>query len=192
MSSRKIVIGLDFDGVVAYNPVRILRPLVVFVKKYFFGQTKTHFFIPTSSLEKSVWSTIFYASLFPAPGRELLEKLVRSNRIEAHLVTARFDFMKDHLYRWLDQRGMKDLFTTITVNVKNQQPHEFKARLIRQKKFDYFIEDNLDIVRYQAGKSRTTMCWIYNIFDRNVSYPHKFPYLQKALEHIVALDTFKA
>lgn len=185
MTSGKIVIGLDFDGVVAYNPIRILRLPVVLAKRYILRETKTHFFVPKTPLQKRLWALIFEASIFPALGCAQLATLVADGAVEAHLVTARFDFMKDHLYRWLEKEHMKQLFTSISVNTKNEQPHIYKARIVKEKKFDYFVEDNLDIVRYLDGKTKTKIFWIYNIFDRHIVYKHKFPFLKKALAYLL-------
>jgi len=51
-------------------------------------------------------------------------------------------------------------------------------------KFDYYIEDNWDIVNSLNGKTRTKLFWIYNILDRGRKYSFKFPYLKLALEQI--------
>ena len=56
--------------------------------------------------------------------------------------------------------------------------------LYKRKKFDYFIEDNLDIVTHVAPVSKTKVLWIYNILDRRNPYTLKYPYLKKALEQI--------
>ena len=189
---KKIIkVGVDFDGVLAYNPFRIARSPVVYVKRKLFGVKKTQFFIPTTGLEKFIWTILHESSVFPAIGTGLLRDLVESNHIEAHLVTARYSFLQQSLYRWLDRHNMRKLFTSISINEKDEQPHLYKARVISEKQFDYFIEDNLDIVTHLLGKGKrqkekgTTVLWIYNILDRAHPYPYKYPYLKKALEAII-------
>lgn len=182
---KKIIVGLDFDGVVAYSPLRLLRLPVALVKHYIFGIRTTHFWIPKTPLEKQAWSIAFSTSVFPARGTALLRQLVADEVIEAHLVTARFSFMHEYLIRWLVRRGMRQVFASVTLNKKNEQPHRFKERVIAAKRFDYFIEDNLDIVQFLAGRTRTNIFWIYNLLDRHTPYPNKFPYLEKALREIV-------
>ena len=185
--------GLDFDGVVAYNPIRILRLPVALAKQYFLRKTTTHFFVPKSAVTRFIWAGIFESSIFPARGSALLAQFVREKRIEAHLVTARFSFMRNHLYRWLRVWGMEEIFTTITTNDADEQPHLFKARVVAEKKFDVYIEDNWDIVAHLNSKNLSTQVyWIYNILDRSRKYQYKYPYVLKALEHIVALKKIKA
>lgn len=185
MTMKKIIVGVDFDGVLAYNPFRIFRAPVTYVKRRFFRMRKTRFYIPRTGLEKFVWTILHESSVYPAAGTDLLRELVLSGDIEAHLVTARYSFLQNSLYIWLERHKMKHLFTSITINEHDEQPHLYKARVVAEKKFDYFIEDNLDIVTHiVSGKIKTNVLWIYNILDRSHPYPHKFPYLKKALEHI--------
>lgn len=179
---KNVTVGFDFDGVVAYNPARIFRLPIALVKRHVLGVTKTSFYVPQGELAKLIWTMMFATSVFPAKGAALLRQLVARGSIEAHLVTARFSFMEGQLERWLRRWGMDTVFASITTNSRNEQPHLFKQRIINTKRFDYFIEDNLDIVRHLAGRTKTNVFWIYNILDHATPYPHKFPYLEKALK----------
>lgn len=182
---RKIRVGLDFDGVVAYNPFRLIRSFISFFKHNIFGIKKLSFWYPKKHWQQIFWIIVHESSVFPARGTKLLEQLVKEGRIEAHLVTARYSFLDDHLNNWLKKYKLTHLFTTITLNKKDEQPHIFKEKMIEKHKLDFFIEDNWDIVKYLHGKSQTKIFWIYNVLDRGQKHPHKFPYLQKALEEIV-------
>ncbi len=187
---KKIKVGLDFDGVVAYNPFRVARALVSFVKKEILGIKKIGFWYPKHRWQQIFWVILHESSVFPAAGTELLKDLVKEGKIEAHLVTARYSFLDDHLYSWLKKYKLTEIFKTITLNKHDEQPHLFKVKMIGKYKLDYFVEDNLDIVRYLSQRTknkeqRTKIYWIYNVLDRFVDYPHKFPYLKKALEKII-------
>lgn len=181
---KPIVVGLDFDGVVAYNPFRIARAPISYVKRRLLGVTKTQFFVPRNRFEQIFWVVMFESSIFPARGTALLRQLIRERRIEAHLVTARFDFMRDRLYSWLARHRLAELFSSIHVNERNEQPHLFKERVIERGRFNYYVEDNWDIVRYLDGRTKTHILWIYNILDRGIHYDRKYPYLEKALKAI--------
>ena len=183
---KKIVVGLDFDGVVAYNPARLARLPIAVIKRHILGIHKVSFFVPQNDWQRDLWALGHETSVFPALGASTLRQLVRDGRVEAHLVTARFGFLEGHLLRFLDRWQLRDIFATVTLNKKEEQPHLFKERIIRVKKFHYFIEDNWDIVDHlNHGKTQTQIHWIYNLFDRGREYPHKHPYLKKALETIV-------
>lgn len=183
-NNKKIQVGIDFDGVLAYNPLRIARAPAKFIKRKLIGETNTHFYIPQNDLEKMVWIMLHETSVFPAIGMDLLKDLTQDKKIEAHLITARYSFLEENLYKWLKKNNIEDLFASITINKKDEQPHLYKERVIKQKKLDYFIEDNLDIVKHVTPTTNTDILWIYNILDRAYPYDKKFPYLKKALEHI--------
>lgn len=188
---RKIRVGLDFDGVVAYNPFRIVRPIVAFTKKRLYGEQKLKFWYPTKKWQQFLWLVAHESSVFPAFGIKLLRKMVAQNRIEIHLITARYSFLDDHLNKWLGKKRLRHLFKSINLNKNDEQPHIFKEKIISKYRLDYFVEDNLDIVRYlnensklKTQNSKLKIFWIYNVLDRDIKYKYKFPYLKKALESI--------
>lgn len=184
--NKPITVGIDFDGVLAYNPFRIIRAPITAVKRNLFGEKKTNFYIPKTPIERAFWTVLHESSIFPAQGVGLLGDLIQEKKIEAHLVTARYSFLQQQLFHWLKKNKLDSVFSTITINQYDQQPHLYKSSVIKEKKFDYFIEDNLDIVEHVTKQSNTKVLWIYNLVDRNNPYPHKFPHLKKALEHIVS------
>lgn len=183
-SSRPIKVGIDFDGVLAYNPFRVIRAPVTYVKRRFFGMKKTHFHIPKTRLEQAIWGILHESSVFPAQGVGLLQELIGKNLIEAHLLTARYSFLEKNLMDWLARYRMTHLFRTININRLDEQPHMYKERMIKALGFDIFIEDNWDIVEHLQGKTGTKVYWIYNITDKSQAYPHKYPYLEKALRDV--------
>jgi hypothetical protein len=186
MKKKIIKIGLDFDGVVAYNPARLARFPISFIKEQFFGERKVHFFVPKTPLSKFVWSLAHETSMFPSVGATLLRDLTRRGVIEVHLITGRFGYLEPNLRSFLERWRLAKCFKSITVNKHEEQPHLFKERIVRAKKLDYYVEDNWDIVQYLASrKLRTKIHWIYNLFDRTKAYPYKYPYLLKALEHML-------
>lgn len=186
-SKRKLRIGFDFDGVVAYNPFRIARPIIALMKRRLFGVKKLKFWYPEKRWQQIFWVILHESSVFPAKGVDIFKRLVLEEHIEAHLVTARYSFLDSHLNRWLRRYKLNHLFKTINTNKDDEQPHIFKEKMINKYKLDIYIEDNLDIVKYLHGKHKTKIFWIYNILDRNYPHPHKHPHLQQALKEIVKL-----
>jgi len=194
--SKLIRIGFDFDGVIAYNPFRIVRAPVSYIKRNVIGKKKLSFYYPKSPIQKYIWTMLHNSSVIPAKGIGLFKDLVEKKHIEAHLITGRYSFLDNHLETWLAKYGLKSYFKTINLNKKDEQPHQFKHRMIRHYNLDYFIEDNLDIVEYLSSqfnsaatghksKDRTKIYWIYNILDMNHPHALKHPYLGKVLEEIV-------
>lgn len=184
MADKKIRVGVDFDGVVAYNPARILRGYVKWFKRRVLGITRLSFMVPKNPVVKLLWILIHESSVFPARGIGLLKTLAAEDRYEFYLITGRFPILERSLRRWLKRNKLEVLFKTVCINTKEEQPHLFKQAKIEELNLDYYIEDNLDIVEYLSGKTKTKVFWIYNVADRNRPYQNKFPYLEKALEAI--------
>ena len=181
---KKLRVGFDFDGVIAYNPFRIVRAPIAFVKKNILGVKKLEFFYPQAQWQQIFWRVLHDSSVFPAKGMDLLEKLVKEEKIEAHLITGRYSFLDTHLDRWLIKHNVKNVFKTINWNVGDEQPHLFKEKMVKKYDLDIFIEDNLDIVKYLRNNSEAKIYWIYNIIDRSHRYKYKYPYLEAALNRL--------
>ncbi len=183
---KKIIVGLDFDGVVAYNPARLARLPISLVKKHILKSHDITFFVPKTPLQRSLWALAHESSLFPSRGASMLRELTSTGVIEAHLVTSRYPFLESNLEAFLKRWNLTSCFSSITLNTKEEQAHLYKERVIRTRKFDHFVEDNWDIVEHlHASHLKTNIHWIYNVLDRGRVYPLKHPYLESALESII-------
>lgn len=189
--SRKILkVGFDLDGVLLYNPARIFRPLIAFLKNIFFNHSQPlTFYYPKTRLEKWLWWLFHKSSLFVAPGFEDIKKLVKQKKIKAYLITARYHFLKKDLDRWLKKMKINHYFSGVYYNKNDEQPHLFKERIIKRLKLDIFVEDNWDIVKYlnlkfENRKSNLKIYWVYNLFDKLIDYQYKYPQLNSVLTAI--------
>lgn len=195
---KPVRVGFDFDGVIAYNPARLVRAPISLFKRNVLGIKKLSFFYPKTAVEKLMWKLVHNSSVFPGNGIELFKKTVSDNKIEAHLITARYGYLDTHLNNWLKKYGIEKYFTSIHINRENKQPHLFKEETISKLKLNYFVEDNWDIVEYlsqrtnnkeqaiEKKKKSVKIFWIYNIIDTWLTpYEHKFPNVGKAVERII-------
>ena len=186
---KPLKVGFDLDGVILYNPIRIFRPLVTGFKRLILHKSKTKFFIPQTPFQRQVFRLLHKTSFIVAPGLSDIRDLVKAGTIEAYLITGRFNFLKSDLDRWLKKIKADEYFTGIYHNAQNQQPHLFKEERLKTLGLDIFIEDNWDIVKHLAtekihGRLPTDTYWIYNLFDRRINYPHKYPMLKQAVNSI--------
>jgi len=177
-------IGLDFDGVVAYNPLRIVRGPITFIKRKIFHSKTTTFYVPKSSYMKFLFWIPHQFSYVPGNGMEYLKELVGRGNVEMYIISGRYGYLDDELFLWIEKHGYKSIFTDIIVNRNDEQPHIFKERMLRELKIDYFVEDNFDIVEHLQSRVKTNILWLYNILDKNNTYTLKFSSLRRALEHI--------
>lgn len=187
MASKKLRIGFDFDGVIAYNPLRILRAPYAFFQKRILGRKGVHFIYPQGEIQKLLWNLAHETSFFPSPGFKELKKLLREKKIEGYLITGRYSFLEHSLQNWLKKHGAEDLFQAIYVNKKDEQPHLFKEKMLRKLNLDAFVEDNWDIVQHLTAKfpqKNLEIHWIFNILDRFKGYDLKYPSLKKFIHNL--------
>lgn len=177
-------VGFDLDGVLLYNPARIARPIIVAIKKLFFKQKVDQFFLPQAKWQKYIWLLFHESSLFVAPGYKKLKKLVTANKIEAYIITARYEFLKDDFQQWLNKIEADKFFAGCYYNNNDEQPYVFKQRMIDQLKLDIFVEDNWDNVKKMTKNKSTKIFWISNILDWRIPYEYKFSSFKKTLEAI--------
>lgn len=185
MSGKKIKVGIDFDGVLAYNPLRVARAPVVILKKILGINGGRKFYVPKTRIEKFLFWLPHELSFFPAQGTSLLIDLVEKGKIEAHIISGRYGYLRPSLDRWIKVKKIDHIFSSVHTNLNNEQPHLYKERVIKELDLDYYIEDNYDIVEHLKGKVKSRVLWIYNLIDRNKSYKDKFPYLKSALSRIM-------
>lgn len=189
MKKKTIRVGFDFDGVIAYNPLRIFRLPTNILKNLFLHQRELRFYYPKTRLEQWIWILIHESSFFPAVGISELRTMLEKSEIEAYLITSRYACLEPSLFRWLKKHNLHQSFRGYFVNKKNEQPHLFKEKMIKSLELDAFIDDSWDIVQHlnqskQANGLKTEIHWVYNMIDRFNSYPHKHPHLKAFIEEI--------
>lgn len=187
MKKQCIRVGFDLDGVILYNPARIVRPVIVLFKKIFFKKESGKFHLPQTELDRLIWSLMHKSSIFIAPGLNEIESLVRTGKIETYIVSARYEFLKKDFDRWVKKIDQRKIFSGFYFNTDNEQPYEFKEKMIKKLQLDVFVEDNWDIVRTLATNlySQTKIYWIYNFLDLRIPYLYKFPDLRKAVKALI-------
>ncbi len=189
---KTIRVGFDFDGVIAYNPLRFMRLPVSLLGLLFGKKDKVVTYCPKTKIEEWFWIVLHETSFFPAIGLSELKKLLYEGRIEGYLLTSRYACLEGSFYRWLNKHKIDKLFKGYFLNKQNEKPHLFKERIIRQLDLDYYIDDNFGIVEYLAEKVgnkkngfKTQIHWIYNFLEKRNPYQYKHPHLKKFLEQII-------
>ncbi len=194
MKKQILQVGFDLDGVLLYNPARILRPVIAFTKRYFLNRDTKSFYYPKNRLEQLAWAILHKSSLWPAPGLPYLRSLLRQNKIKGYVVSARYESLQSDFLYWMKKIDPDNLFSGRFYNNKNEQPHLFKKRMIETLNLDIFVEDNWDIVNHivinsssknkNRRRSKTKVFWIYNFLDRHIPYQYKFPTLESVVKYI--------
>jgi len=191
MKNKVLKVGFDLDGVLLYNPARICRPIIYFIKKYILKRKTNQFYYPKNKLEQFIWLFLHKSSLFPAPGVKEIKQLIKEKKIKAYVISARYESLKEDFLFWKKKIDPENLFSSWYYNEKNDQPHLYKEKMIKKLNLDIFVEDNWDIVKYlktqnsklKSGK-KTKIFWIYNLLDRKIKYWYKFSSLKEVIKKI--------
>ena len=185
MKNQPLRVGFDLDGVILYNPARVVRPLISLAKHLFLSKRKLAFYYPHSPFEKMMWKLFHLSSIYISSGMDDIKKLIKEKKITAYIVTARYGFLGDDFKKWVKRNNIDLVFDGVYYNKDDEQPHLFKERMIRKLNLDVYVEDNYDVVKYLSQKKNAKIIWIYNMFDFYLHHPYKFPSLKKAVRSLI-------
>lgn len=183
---RKLRVGFDLDGVILYNPARILRPVLHPLLTRSFGKKNLHFYKPQNKLSRFFWKLAHKSSLFPARGFTQLCRLIEDGDIEAYIISGRYRMLEDDFTSWTKKLNDHNSFSGIFFDEDDLEPHVFKRKMINQLKLDVFVEDNWDIVQSlqdMTGKNIEVL-WISNVLDSAIGYRRKFFSLRSVVEYL--------
>lgn len=193
---RKLKIGFDLDGVLLYNPARIIRPLISTLKqkKVCIHRKELEFYVPQKRWEELIWELFHKSSIFLAPGFEQIKHMRDQGLIEPYLITGRYAHLKNDFEHWKKKMRADDTFEKTMMNDRDQQPHLYKEKMIKKYNLDIFVEDNWDIVNYlvrdavslnkKKNKQRQIL-WVTNFVDsKKIDYQFKFNNLKLVLDYI--------
>ena len=152
MKKQPLRVGFDLDGVILYNPARVVHPLISLVKRLFLSKRKLAFYYPHSPIEKWMWKLFHLSSIYIAPGMDDIKVLVKEKKIKAYIVTARYGFLGDDFKKWVKKNEIDLVFDGVYFNKDDEQPHLFKEKMMKELYLDVYVEDNYDVVKYLAQK----------------------------------------
>jgi hypothetical protein len=184
MTPQKLRVGFDLDGVILYNPARAVRRPFSVVKRLIAPKELGHFYFPKNPHFQAINKLFHKSSFMVAPGFAEIIDLAKKGYIEAYIITARWSFLKDDFEWWMKKLHVPVHFKSYHMNEDNEQPHQFKERLVKDLHLDIFVEDNLDIVQHLEKSTDAQILWIYNIFDHFVKREKRYPSLAKAVAYI--------
>jgi hypothetical protein len=171
---KPVKVGFDLDGVLFFNPLRIVRrPLEIF-KTVVLQDHKKDFYIPKSWLMRQIWRLVHMSSLRPAKGWKAIQTLRERGLIAPYLITARFSCLQQDF----------ETFVACINNSHDEQPHLFKERMVKDLGIQIFVEDNWSIVKHLSQNTDAKALWITNLMDLDIEYPQKYLDLQSAIDEV--------
>lgn len=157
-------IGFDFDKVFVDFPPLVPDFFIEYLYKNHKKKTKKKdIYRFPGKIEQKI-RIISHVPIFRKPIPEnikVLQKLSKDKNAQIYLVSSRFSFLKRRTEILLKTYNLEKYFRGIYFNFEDQQPHEFKYNRITELKLDYYIDDDLDLLKYLHGKKiATTLFWL--------------------------------
>ncbi len=186
MKRKPIKVGFDLDGVLLYNPARVVRPFISLLKKkkILIDRKELEFYVPKPGPQQFMWDFFHKSSCFMASGIDRIRLMKEEGLIEPYLITGRFGHLENDFNKWKRKMGADELFIKCYMNSADEQPHLFKERLIQELNLEIFVEDNWDIVKYLSSNNKRKIIWVSNIFDWKIKHPYKVSNLNQAIDLI--------
>lgn len=181
---KTLKVGFDLDGVILDNPLRSFRVFTKtfkFLKPLIFHQKKEPFYYPKTKIEQILWQLLHKTSFRLSPAIFDLKILVNQKKIEAYLITGRYQCLFTDFTNWVKKIKKLKIFKNFYFNKKNLQPDKFKIKMINKLNLDIYFEDNWDIIEKLNSKTCAKIFWITNFFDQFISYPYKFKSLKEGI-----------
>ncbi|MDP3982896.1 MAG: hypothetical protein Q8Q65_02360, partial [bacterium] len=132
MKQKKLKVGFDFDGVLYYNPARIVRLPIKLLKEHFLPKRQLKFWKPQTAWQKELWLLAHKTSLFPAAGYKHLLQLLEEKQFHGYIITGRYGYLKPEFEQRLNKCDPHNLFQGYYLNEKSMQPHKFKEQTIKK------------------------------------------------------------
>jgi len=160
--TETIKIGFDLDGVLAKHSLGGFWFRLRKAKEEALRNLGTSsYYYPKTFLERWAWVIIDWFRWPLAKGeKKLLIDFARRQNVKVFLITGRFGFLKQLTLRWLRKNNLFSCFDRIVVNVNDEDPTLAKARSISKLKIDYFIDDDLEVLKKLTKISSAKLFWL--------------------------------
>jgi len=167
---KNIRIAFDFDKVFVDYPPLIPSALINYLYKK--RNHNLSYRIP-GPIEKRI--RIFsHTHFLRHPIKEnihILSEMFDSNKYLIFLISSRFSFLRGRTEEWDKRHKISRFFKEMYFNFKDEQPHLFKDRIIKEGKIEKFIDDDLDLLFYLAERNpNVDFYWLGN-FKPNKPLP---------------------
>ena len=78
-----------------------------------------------------------------------------------YLISSRFKFLEKRTKNLIQKHQLDKIFDEMFFNFANEQPHIFKNRIIKNLKLDYYIDDDLSLLKYVGRHNpKTKFFWV--------------------------------
>jgi uncharacterized HAD superfamily protein len=157
-------IGFDLDRVLINYPPIVPALFIDWLYRNHDVKEQVSYRYPKSSFERWFRKLTHFYLLRPKMTKnvDFVVSLSQSSNHDLYLVSSRYKFLEDLTLKILNRYGLGSAFKSVNLNIKDEQPHLFKTRVIKELNLDIFIDDDLDLLKYLSNNlSKTKLVW-YN------------------------------
>lgn len=99
-----------------------------------------------------------------------LKSLHLKNGNKLYLISSRFSFLKKQTEDLVKRNGFDKIFTVLSFNYEDKQPHLFKNKLIKQHNINIYVDDDLALLKYLSKNNpKTHFFWLNNTTQGKIS-----------------------
>ncbi|OGM27689.1 hypothetical protein A3D00_00335 [Candidatus Woesebacteria bacterium RIFCSPHIGHO2_02_FULL_38_9] len=173
MDKKRIIrIGFDLDGVFIDKPPLIPGKVIEWLYRSHSNRQLSYRY-PKTRLERLIRRISHYYKFRPPIKQNLdfIKKLSKDEGYELYVISGRYAFLEKRTQIWFKINGLDRTFREVNINLKNEQPHVFKEKMLKKLKPDIYFEDDELIAKYLARKLAKRGLKIYHIkFKSNLSF----------------------
>lgn len=153
-------IGFDLDKIFINTPPLIPKSLIEKLYKKRSNEVLTY------RIPGPVEQIIRNITHLPILRRAITENLIFIRNLpkennEFYLISSRFKFLEKRTKNLTKKHKLDKIFNKMFFNFSNEQPHIFKNRIIKDLKLDYYIDDDLALLKYVAEHNpKTKFFWV--------------------------------
>ena len=143
-------VGFDLDRVFVNYPPFVPPQLIDWLYKR--HNKKTLSYSIPRSLHSKLIRRLSHVSPFRPPIKQNIHFLKNfpnnPHQHKLYLISSRYKFLEELTHKLLDRWGLSEHFCSINLNTKNEQPHLFKEKIIKDHKIDLYIDDDLALLKH--------------------------------------------
>ncbi|HEX8965007.1 MAG TPA: hypothetical protein VF820_01075 [Patescibacteria group bacterium] len=163
-------LGFDLDGIFVDKPP--FMPKWLIEKLYKAKDTTVLEYRIPGNFEQKIRKISHISILRPAIKNNivLLAELAKNKNNNLFLVSSRFNFLRNATEHIEEKYNFSTIFKKMVFNAKNEQPHIFKNRLIKELHIDRFVDDDLSLLFFLAKENpQTKFYWLNNKETKSLS-----------------------
>lgn len=166
-------IGFDFDRVLVNYPPFVPAWLIDWLYRRH-DKKELAYRIPHSKIEKLLRKLSHFYLFRPKISENInfvRELSDNPHKYNLYLLSSRYKFLEKITYKILKRYGLKNVFSSVTLNTNDEQPHLFKEKAIKYLKIKLYIDDDLDLLKHLHKTCPKTKFFWYNPTRANSSVP---------------------